>query len=160
MIFGPKLRQEETKYSEHDYYGGLRAVQFFDDAARNEAIDHIRSLLSGKVPERILEGHPFESVTILKDAAITRTAYLLRKYGDLKNDVSQNEEVITEILHLNGVATSESNRMLKVIDRLTRIAKDRDDMELLEYIYTTSDAIHTYALMTGLVKETIKYYRR
>lgn len=152
MIFGPN-GEETTEYNDLEYNESLKLVQLqIDSDYKSDAIDHMKSMLVGKVPDGILKEHPYESIRIIKDVTIARLSYLLSKFKELTGS-DTDEDVCIDISKLNGLAVVEARRLSTIIARMNEIHKE--NASVIADLFVAECIVNSYATMTGLVRDTV-----
>lgn len=159
MTFGPN-NEELVGYSNEEYDEALKLVQLqIDGDYKSDAIDHMKSILVGKVPDHILMEHPYETLQIVWDIVTVKINYLLSSFKNLTGDPTTDEDYCLEIVKLNGLAEVETRRLHSVVERVEKLNSDNVAIvEKARFVMQTS--LSTYAIATGLVSDTIANYRR
>lgn len=159
MTFGPN-NEELVGYSHEEYDEALKLVQLqIDGDYKSDAIDHIKSILVGKVPDHILVEHPYETLQIVWDVALVKTNYLLSLFRNLTGDPTVDEDYCLEIVKLNGLAEVESRRLHSVVERVEKLNSDNESVvRKARFVMQTGPS--TYAMITGFVSDIIANYRR
>lgn len=159
MTFGPN-DEEIVEYSSEEYDEALKLVQLQKDSYyKSDAIDHIKSILVGKVPDHILAEHPYETLQIVWDIVLVKSNYLLRLFKTLTGDPDADEDNCLNIIMVNGLAAVEARRLRSVVERVKKLNVDRMDVvRKAEFVIQMGP--NTYTTLTGLVSDTIANYRR
>jgi len=159
MTFGPN-NEELVEYSNEEYDEALKLVQLqIDGDYKSDAIDHMKSILVGKVPDHILMEHPYETLQIVWDIVAVKTNYLLSSFKNLTGNPTVDEDYCLEIIKLNGLAEVETRRLHSVVERVEKLNSDNVAVvKKAQFVMQTS--LSTYAIATGLVSDTIANYRR
>ena len=159
MTFGPN-DEEIVEYSNEEYDEALKLVQMQKDSYyKSDAIDHIKSILVGKVPDHILVEHPYETLQIVWDIVLVKSNYLLRLFKTLTGDPEADEDNCLNIIMVNGLAAVEARRLRSVVERVKKLNADKIDVvRKAEFVIQMGP--NTYTTLTGLVSDTIANYRR
>lgn len=159
MTFGPN-GEEIVEYSNEEYDEALKLVQMQKDSYyKSDAIDHIKSILVGKVPDHILVEHPYETLQIVWDIVLVKSNYLLRLFKTLTGDPEADEDNCLNIIMVNGLAAVEARRLRSVVERVKKLNADKIDVvRKAEFVIQMGP--NTYTTLTGLVSDTIANYRR
>lgn len=159
MTFGPN-DEEIVEYSNEEYDEALKLVQLQKDSYyKSDAIDHIKSILVGKVPDHILVEHPYETLQIVWDIVLVKSNYLLRLFKTLTGDPEADEDNCLNIIMVNGLAAVEARRLRSVVERVKKLNADKIDVvRKAEFVMQMGP--NTYTTLTGLVSDTIANYRR
>lgn len=159
MTFGPN-NEEIVKYSREEYDEALKLVQLQEDGDyKSDAIDHMKSILVGKVPDHILVEHPYETLQIVWDIVLVKSGYLLRLFKTLTGDPEIDEDECLTIIKVNGLAAVEARRLRSVVERVEKLNTDKMDVvRKAKFVMQTGP--NMYTTLTGLVSDTIANYRR
>lgn len=159
MTFGPN-NEEIVEYSNEEYDEALKLVQLQEDGDyKSDAIDHMKSILVGKVPDHILVEHPYETLQIVWDIVLVKSSYLLRLFKALTGDPEVDEDDCLTIIMVNGLAAVEARRLRSVVERVEKLNADKMDV-VRKARFVMQTGPNTYTTLTGLVSDTIANYRR
>ena len=159
MTFGPN-NEETVEYSNEEYDEALKLVQLGKDGDyKSDAIDHMKSILVGKVPDHILVEHPYETLQIVWDIVLVKTSYLLGLFKTLTGDPEVDEDDCLNIIKANGLAEVEARRLRSVVERVEKLNSDNMDV-VIKAMFVMQMGPSAYAAFTGLVSDTIANYRR
>lgn len=159
MTFGPN-NEEIVEYSNEEYDEALKLVQLQEDGDyKSDAIDHMKSILVGKVPDHILVEHPYETLQIVWDIVLVKSSYLLRLFKTLTGDPEVDEDNCLNIIMVNGLAAVEARRLRSVVERVEKLNADKMDV-VRKAGFVMQMGPNTYTTLTGLVSDTIANYRR
>lgn len=159
MTFGPN-NEEIVEYSNEEYDEALKLVQLQEDGDyKSDAIDHMKSILVGKVPDHILVEHPYETLQIVWDIVLVKSGYLLRLFKALTGDPEVDEDDCLTIIKVNGLAAVEARRLRSVVERVEKLNADKMDV-VRKAGFVMQTGPNMYTTLTGLVSDTIANYRR
>lgn len=159
MTFGPN-NEEIVEYSNEEYDEALKLVQLQEDGDyKSDAIDHMKSILVGKVPDHILVEHPYETLQIVWDIVLVKSSYLLGLFKALTGDPEVDEDDCLTIIKVNGLAAVEARRLRSVVERVEKLNADKMDV-VRKAGFVMQTGPNMYTTLTGLVSDTIANYRR
>ena len=159
MTFGPN-NEEIVEYSNEEYDEALKLVQLQEDGDyKSDAIDHMKSILVGKVPDHILVEHPYETLQIVWDIVLVKSSYLLGLFKTLTGDPEVDEDDCLTIIMVNGLAAVEARRLRSVVERVEKLNADKMDV-VRKARFVMQTGPNMYTTLTGLVSDTIANYRR
>lgn len=159
MTFGPN-NEETVEYSNEEYDEALKLVMLQEDGDyKSDVIDHMKSILVGKVPDHILMEHPYETLQIVWDLVLVKTNYLLSLFKALTGDPDVDEDDCLSIVKVNGLAEVEARRLRSIVERVEKL--NSENMAVVrKAMFVMQMGPNTYATVTGLVSDTIANYRR
>lgn len=140
MTFGP----EEATYSTLEYAYMIKALNDGTiDELKSEPADHIMSIRNGKIPDSVIHTCPYETISLATTAAVYSIGDIIKAYSPLisPSAESYNHYETVKMLKTYGNVSVICENLDKIVNKISDIASERKDEELMVLAYAGSAQI-------------------
>ena len=164
MIFGPN-GEETRKYSESGYYAAINHETYrhdkndsFKDSAAKPVTDLIHWILRNNLEPAVLKFNPYEVMSVIRDLAVTKNAWIVLKFGELDKD--NLDKSVGNLLRASAICINDNKNMEKVLKALLAAHEKSVTPGFMQFYSVALNAVITLGCTMAMTKDCIYLWRR